>query len=208
VRSDLVRARADVLALAADQVGAEQIKNRATLGGNLGTASPAADLNPVLVALGARVRLVSRRGARELDVESFLAGYRRTLRASDELIESVAIPARPAGERRGFRKVGTRAAQSISKLVVALAVRVERGRIAGVRGAAGSLAERTVRLAALERELADCTPDAERLAAAARASAREDVAPIDDVRSTALYRRQVFARVLRTLLGELCGPRS
>jgi len=201
--SELVRARADVLAAAALEVGAEQIQNRATLGGNLGTASPAADLNPVLVALGASVRLASARGVRDVPVERFLLGYRRTERAPDELICSVAIPPRPSGERRAFRKVGTRRAQSISKVVVALAVVLDGERVASVRGAAGSVAPQIVPLPTLARELVGKVPGDELLERASRACAREDAAPIDDVRSTARYRRHALQRVLRSVLAEL-----
>ena len=201
--ADLLRSplAPDVLAAAAREVGAMQIQNRATLGGNLGTASPAADLNPVLVALGARVRLVSLGGLRELAVDGFLVGYRATARAPDELIESIFLPARPAREERRFRKVGTRRAQSIAKLVVALAWTLdERGNVSALRGAAGSLAERTVRLAELERALQGGPLDPARVREAVRASATKDVRPRDDVRSTASYRRQVYARVVRDLL--------
>jgi carbon-monoxide dehydrogenase medium subunit len=207
--SPLVRARADLLAVAAAEVGAVQIQNRATLGGNLGTASPAADLNPVLVALGAVVRLASARGERDLAADEFLAGYRATARRLDELIHSVWIPPRPAGERRAFRKVGTRRAQSIAKVVIALALAVESGRIARLRAAAGSVAPQVVRLRALERELVGRAPDAHLLRRAARAAAREDAAPIDDVRSTARYRRLVLERLLVTLLAGAAGiPRD
>jgi CO/xanthine dehydrogenase FAD-binding subunit len=206
LRSPLAAARADLLVQAAAEVGAVQIQNRATLGGNLGTASPAADLNPVLVALGARVRLVASRGARELAVDEFLTGYRTTAKAADELIESVLVPARPPDELRRFRKVGTRRAQSIAKLVVALcwtedaAADARPARVRALRGAAGSLSDRTVRLAVLERELAGKAREPSAVRAAARASARGDVAPRDDVRSTADYRRVVFERVLASLL--------
>ena len=157
------------------------------------------------MALGARVRLVSLSGTRELSCEEFLAGYRQTLRRPDELVESVLVPARPAGERCGFRKVGTRRAQSISKLVIALAVTLEDQRIATLRAAAGSVGPRTLRLVALERELLGASAQLSLLRAAAARSARLDIAPIDDVRSSAAYRRQVFARVLSTLLGDLTG---
>lgn len=200
LRTPLATERADLLVRAAAEVGAVQIQNRATIGGNLGTASPAADLNPVLVALGARVRLASTRGMRELAVEEFLTGYRTTARAKDELIESVLVPERPRGELRRFKKVGTRRAQSIAKLVVALAWTEDDGRFRDVRGAAGSLADRTVRLHALERGLAGTLRGPAIVRAAANASARQDVAPRDDVRSTARYRRVVFERVLAGLL--------
>lgn len=191
----------DVLVEAAREVGAVQIQNRATLGGNLGTASPAADLNPVLLALGARVRLVSLRGARELDAAEFLTGYRANARALDELIESVWIPARPAGELRRFRKVGTRRAQSIAKVVVAACVvRDAAGGVTELRAAAGSVAERTLLLPTLERELAGRTLELATVRRAAQRTAELDVRPRDDVRSTADYRRAVLARVLTTLL--------
>jgi CO/xanthine dehydrogenase FAD-binding subunit len=203
-RDPLVLARADVLAEAAWTVGAAQIRARATLGGNLGTASPAADLNPVLMALDARVRLRSVRGERELPVREFLTGYRQNARATDELIESVLVPRRPAGERRAFRKVGTRRAQAISKVVVAVCARVEGGVVEGLRAAAGSVADRTVELRALE-VLVGAAPTRESVRAAARAAAARDASPIDDVRSTAAYRRAVLDRVLLTLLSDALG---
>ncbi|MEO6711516.1 MAG: FAD binding domain-containing protein [Planctomycetota bacterium] len=206
--SGLARERADLLVLAADQVGAEQIKNRATLGGNLGTASPASDLGPVLFALDARVRLVSTRGARELSIDEFWTGYRATARAADELIESILVPARMPGERRGFRKVGTRAAQSISKLVIAIVLRIDGKVLRGVRAGAGSIADKSLRLATLERELEGQRPDEATIERATRASALADARAIDDVRSSAAYRRQTLQRVMHTLIHELIegGP--
>ncbi len=204
-RSPLVRERFDVLAAACEEVGAEQIQARATLGGNLGTASPAADLTPVLLALDARVQLASKRGRRELELDDFLVDYRRTARRPDELIESIFVPWRPADEVRAFRKVGTRRAQSISKLVVALAVRRNGAQILDVRAAAGAVAPKTIRLRALERELIGQTRSLELCRRAARAAALEDAAPIDDVRSTASYRRHALARTLETLLADLTG---
>ena len=204
--AELMRAPAvpAILARAAREVGAEQIQNRATIGGNLGTASPAADLNPVLMVLSAIVRLASTRGMRELAVEDFLTGYRATARAPDELIESLWIPPRPSGQRRAFRKVGTRRAQSIAKVVVALALTLAEGTVSGARAAAGSVAERSVLLPTLERELVGHRPDRGLVESAVRASLERDCAPIDDVRSTADYRRQVLGRVLCSTLTDLC----
>jgi xanthine dehydrogenase small subunit len=200
LRSSLVAQRADILVAAVREFAALQIRNRATLGGNLGTASPAADLNPVLFALGARVRLVSERGLRELPVASFVTGYRANARARDELIESVFVPARPSGERRGFRKVGTRRAQSISKVVVAVATVKEDGIVRSVVASAGSVADRTLLLPSVERALVGTKPTPESISAGARAAARDDCAPRTDVRSTADYRRAVTARVLHRLI--------
>lgn len=198
LRSPLVL---DVLKAAAREVGALQIQNRATLGGNLGTASPAADLVPVLLALDARVRLASTRGQRELVLDDYLVGYRTTARNDDELIESIFVPARPPHERRRFRKVGTRRAQSIAKLVVALAWTPDaHGTVLTLRAAAGSLAERTVRLAELERALVGGPLDVRNVRAAVHASSTKDIRPRDDVRSTAEYRRRVFVRVISHLM--------
>lgn len=212
--SDLLRSadaarHADILVAAAREVGAVQIQNRATLGGNLGTASPAADLTPVLFALGARVRLASRSGSRELPVEQFVVGYRRTARRDDELITGVLLPPRPASEWRAFRKVGTRRAQSISKLVVALAVAHDGGRVTEARVAAGSVADHTLRLTHLEQALLRGLPPAAHAAqraAAIAACVTADTSPRDDVRSSAHYRRAVLARVLTRLLAECPVP--
>ena len=196
--SELAR-HADLVVESAREVGAVQIQNRATIGGNLGTASPAADLVPVLFALGARVRLCSHAGSRELAIEDFVTGYRTTARRHDELIESIALPRRPVGERRAFRKVGTRRAQSISKVVVALALG-PRG--SGARIAAGSVAECTVRLRALEAAVA-AGIEPGTIASAVRLALQHDVRPRDDVRSTALYRRAVLERLLTRLITDL-----
>ncbi len=206
LRSDSAARHADLLVEAAREVGAVQIQNRATIGGNLGTASPAADLTPVLFALAARVRLRSLAGTRELAVEDFVTGYRTTARRPDELIESVSLPLRRDGERRAFRKVGTRRAQSISKVVVALAIGPKH---VDARIAAGSVAECTVRLRTVENLVVRGTVRGDRARAhhdlyrGVDAALRIDIRPRDDVRSTADYRHAVLTRMLVRILGEL-----
>jgi CO/xanthine dehydrogenase FAD-binding subunit len=202
-RDPHVAERLPMLSAVAHDVGAEQIQARATLGGNLGTASPAGDLSVALVALGARVRLVSMRGARELDVEEFLCGYRSTLRERDELIESILIPARPAGERQLWRKLGTRRAQSISKVALAVCMAFDGGRVSAVRAAAGAVGPRILRLGTLEQKLMGARVDAALAREVGSACARGDIAPIDDVRSTGDYRRHALARMLATAIREL-----
>lgn len=205
LREPRVAGVAPALVAVARDVGAEQIQARATLGGNLGTASPAGDLCVVLVALGARVRLLSLRGARELEAEDFLCGYRSTLRERDELIESIFVPARPIGERQVWRKLGTRRAQSISKVALALCLAMDGERVSAVRAAAGAVGPRILRLRTLEQRLLGARVDAALAREAGAACARGDIAPIDDVRSTGDYRRNAFARMLATAVRELTG---
>src|SRR5262249_33878219 len=117
IRSPLVRRRVPMLAAASREVGGVQIQNRGTLGGNVANASPAGDTLPVLAAAEAVVVLQSANGTRRVPVTAFYTGYRQSVRRDDELIVTLEIP-RLRG-RQWFRKVGTRAAQAISKVVMA-----------------------------------------------------------------------------------------
>ena len=184
LRSPLVLDRLPMLAEASRQVGGLQIQNRGTLGGNVANASPAGDSLPVLMAADAVIVLRSLDGERRVPITAFYTGYRATVMRDDELVVAIEVP--PVDGRQWFRKVGTRAAQAISKIV-----------IAGVRGpspriALGSVAPTVVRASATERALADgATIDDAALVLA------DDIAPIDDVRSTADYRRRVATNLLR-----------
>ncbi|MGH7149216.1 MAG: FAD binding domain-containing protein [Planctomycetota bacterium] len=200
-RDPLVRDHLPSLVEASATIGGVQIQNRGTLGGNLANASPAGDSLPVLLALDAVVECASRGGSRRVPVRDFFLGYRKTALGADELLARILVPI-PGGERLFFRKIGTRAAQAISKVVIAGALRVEEGRIAGVRLAAGSVAPVPIRLPRTERLLAGRRLDPP-LADAAAASAASEVAPIDDVRSTEAYRRAVTGRILRRWLLDL-----
>jgi CO/xanthine dehydrogenase FAD-binding subunit len=204
-RSALCREHVPALVDAAATIGAAQIQNRGTIGGNLANASPAGDTLPVLVALDAEVRLGSAHGERTVPISDFFRAYRRTALAPDELILRVTIPLVTGREAR-FRKVGTRRAQAISKVVMALAWR-EHGRAAGwsdVRVALGSVAPTPVRAGATEATLEGSHPTPEVADHAAEVLAGE-IEPIDDVRSSAEYRRLVAARVLHRLLREAGG---
>ncbi len=117
IRSPLVRRRIPMLAAAAREVGGVQIQNRGTLGGNVANASPAGDTLPVLAAAEAVVVLRSAAASRRVPFAAFYTGYRQSVRRPDELIVGFEIPA--IGGEQWFRKVGTRAAQAISKVVVA-----------------------------------------------------------------------------------------
>lgn len=201
-RSAAVRASFPALADAAGQIGGWQIQNRATLGGNLANASPAGDSLPVLLALDATVMLASVRGLREVPYDGFHAGYRKTALQPGEIVARIRLPLPPPGTVQAFRKVGTREAQAISKVVVAMAGRIENGRIAEIRLAAGSVAPTPIRLRAAEDAVRGQAPGPEAAALAGREAAGA-VTPIDDVRSTAEYRRFALERVVRRMVLEL-----
>jgi len=177
------------LAAAAREIGALQIQARGTLGGNVGTSSPVGDSLPVLLALDAELELVSTRGRRRVAYRDFCTGYRKTQLAPDELIASATLPAIDAATRTTWRKVGTRRAQSISKVMGAAAITLDGGVVRSARVALGAVADRPLRIGALEAAVVGLTPD--KAADAARAALRTAIEPIDDVRSTSGYRREV-----------------
>jgi xanthine dehydrogenase small subunit len=204
-RSAICREHLPALVDAAATIGAAQIQNRGTLGGNIANASPAGDTLPVLLASDAEIVLASIRGERSIPASAFWTGYRETALASDELVVRVVIPL-AAGREIRFRKVGTRRAQAISKVVLALAWR-EHGRTAGwsdVRLALGSVAATPIRAAGTEAVLEGARPTPETADRAVEALAGE-IHPIDDVRSTADYRRTVAARLLHRMIRDTGG---
>lgn len=207
VRSAEVRAVAPILAEACATVGALQIQNRGTLGGNIVNASPAGDTLPVLLALDATFTVQSAaRGRREVRADAFWRGYRKMELAPDELLVEIRLPARHPGDRTAFRKVGTRQAQSISKVMLGLRIRVDADdRVAEARVAFGSVAATPVRAHQVEQALLGRPADD--LGAEADL-AMVDIRPIDDVRSTADYRRTVAVNILRSALNGLSTGRA
>lgn len=199
--SELVARELPALGACAREVGALQIQARGTVGGNLATSSPVGDTLPVWLALDARVELSSVDGVRALDYADFLTGYRTTALGPRELIAAVVIPPRPPGLVQAWRKVGTRRAQSISKVMLAAAATVERGAIAHLRLALGAVADRPIRARAAEAAALG-QPPAE-AAARARAALLGELRPIDDVRSTADYRRETAGNLVARFLGGL-----
>ena len=190
IASPHVRRMLPMLAAAAREIGGVQIQNRGTIGGNVANASPAGDTLPVLAAADAVVVLQSTRATRRVPFNEFYTGYRRTVRRDDELIVGFEIP--PLRGRQWFRKVGTRRAQAISKVVVAGVVGD-----GGVRVALGSVAPTVVRAVRTEAAIARGASVAE-----AQQVLTDEIAPIDDVRSTAEYRRRVAANLLARMLAD------
>lgn len=204
-RSPIIAELLPALADAAATIGAAQIQNRGTIGGNVVNASPAGDTLPVLLALDASMVLESVSGRREVEAANFWPSYRMTARGDDELLVRVRIPLMPDRQVR-FRKVGTRRAQAISKVVIALAWRSasDGGAWIDVRIALGSMAATTVRAPAAEAALEGRQPTRD-AADAAMAALAAELHPIDDVRSTADYRRAVAGRVLHRLIRDEGG---
>jgi CO/xanthine dehydrogenase FAD-binding subunit len=188
IESKAVHKRLPILVESARQVGGVQIQNRGTLAGNIENGSPAADGVPVLMAADARVVLRSLDEERSVPLAEYYTGYRKTVRRPDELIVRIDVDVPPGAQR--FDKVGTRAAQAISKVVMAAV---------GHRLAFGSVAPVIVRAHKLEAYVAGGGRD---IAEAQRLVA-EDVKPIDDVRSTAEYRRRVVANLVASWLPSL-----
>jgi CO/xanthine dehydrogenase FAD-binding subunit len=172
------------LAEASRTVGSPQIRNRGTIGGNLGTASPAGDALPPLLIEGARVELASVRGARELPLADFLLGPKQNALAPDELI--IAVRLSPSGARQTFMKVGPRNAMVIAVVSLALSVDRERAEVRAAYGSAGPVPALVV--GSLEER--EGMP--ERVAAGAQ--------PIDDVRGSAAYRRHALRVLVRRAL--------
>jgi CO/xanthine dehydrogenase FAD-binding subunit len=179
------------LAEAAREIGALQIQARATLGGNIGTSSPVGDSLPVLLAFDAELELASVRGRRRVPYREFCTGYRTTQLAGDELVVAahLSAPDPKARQRRAWRKVGTRRAQSISKVMGAAVIDLDGSVVRWARVALGAVADRPLRITAVE-DIVRGIPLAH-AAEAARAALRGAIVPIDDVRSTASYRREV-----------------
>jgi CO/xanthine dehydrogenase FAD-binding subunit len=191
-----------LLAAAAREVGAEQIRERGTIGGNVVTCSPVGDMLPGLLALDASIVLASVSGTRTVPYEAFVRGYRQVDLAPDELVVALELPRPEAGTVQHWRKVGTRAAQAITKVAIAAVARVEAGRVAHIRLAFGAVADRPVRLHAVEALMEGAVPDAA-LAEAVRSAVRDAIEPITDARSTADYRRDVAARLAARFVADL-----
>jgi CO/xanthine dehydrogenase FAD-binding subunit len=187
----VLAAELPMLGAAAAETGGWAIQNRGTIGGNIANGSPAADTPPALLAYGAEVELTSARGSRWLDYASFHTGYRTMRLEPDEIITRVRIPRRPRRAQL-YRKVGPRRAQAISKVCFAGCADEQ-----GVRIALGGVAPIVVR----------CPRTEAALAAGDRAAAHEllatEIAPIDDVRSSARYRRRVAANLLAVFMDGL-----
>jgi carbon-monoxide dehydrogenase medium subunit len=210
VASPLCVERAFPLAQACRQVGAPQIRNRGTIAGNLITASPANDTITPLLAMDARVTLRSVRGSRDVPLGEFYKGVRRTVMAPDEIMTDIAFPALQANQRGTFLKLGLRRVQAISVVNVAVVLTTnDEGRtnerpssILDARITLGAVAPVIVRAADAEAMLAGQPLTASVIGHAALL-AQHAATPIDDVRSSAAYRRNIVSVLVRRALTQL-----
>jgi CO/xanthine dehydrogenase FAD-binding subunit len=184
-----------LLCRAASETGSVATQNRGTLGGNIANASPAADSPPALFVYDAEIELISAKGTRRLPYRDFHTGYKKMQMRDDELIWRIHLNRASNWRKEYYRKVGTRRAQAISKICFAAAARVENGQIDDVRIALGSVAPTVLRATETENTLRGQRLSSAVLTAAQATLGRE-ISPIDDMRSTAAYRRRVTQNLL------------
>jgi len=206
-KHEIVGSEFPLLQSAARWTGGVANQNRGTIGGNIVNASPAADSLPALLVYGSELILVSVRGERRLPYASFHTGYKKTLLATDELLQAVCLPRRFSGYFSHARKVGARNAQAISKVCIAALGRMADGVVEDVRVALGSVAPIPLRLTETEQTVRGKAIDSERLLLARKAVAAE-IQPIDDIRSTARYRAVVAGNLVAEFLNRLRSERT
>jgi CO/xanthine dehydrogenase FAD-binding subunit len=194
-RNEILQCEFPLLCRAASETGGIATQNRGTLGGNIANASPAADSPPALLVYDAQIELISSKGTRRLPYRDFHTGYKKIQMRDDELIWRIHLSRALKQRKEYYRKVGTRRAQAISKICFAAAASVEKGRINDVKIALGSVAPTVLRATETEKTLYG-----EKLSSALLKSAQailvREILPIDDMRSTAVYRRRVAQNLL------------
>ena len=198
----VLAAELPLIVKAASWIGSIANQSRATPGGNLVNGSPAADSSPALLVYDAEVEMISVRGRRRIPYAEFHTGYKRNALAADELFYAVHLPRRFARHKQYLRKVGTRRAMAVAKAALGATALLDGGAVSEIRLAAASVAPVPTRLYGAEAALVG-RPIARETVQAARAALLAEVRPIDDIRSTAEYRRRVTANLLEEFLLEL-----
>ncbi len=191
-----------LLAQAASWIGSIANQSRATIAGNIVNGSPAADAPPALLVYDAEIELISHKGTRRLAYSDFHTGYKQSLLLSSELVLAIHLPRHHEQQIKYLRKVGTRRAMAITKVALAGTASSVHHAITRIRIAAASVADRPLRLIATEAALLN-EPLNESTLSRARKALWSEVRPIDDLRSTAEYRKQVIANLLDEFLTQI-----
>lgn len=202
--NEVVHSRFAVLHSAVQLIGSNQIRNRATIGGNVASGSPAADSVPPLWVLRAGVILSSTSGTRRVSIRRFYTGYRKNVMRDDEIITGFKLPFLSKNYKQSFYKVGARKAQAISKLSIAAVARLNKTnkKIDDIRIAGGSLAPTVVGFEKTCKYLKGKKPG-EKVILKAKQIAQQEITPINDVRSTAFYRTTVAGNLIERFLVEI-----
>ncbi|HZJ44206.1 MAG TPA: xanthine dehydrogenase family protein subunit M [Pyrinomonadaceae bacterium] len=200
--NQILRKEFPMLCQAASETGGLAIQNRGTIGGNIANASPAADTTPALLAYDAEIELRSKDDSRWLPYQGFHTGYKQMLLRPDELLTRIRLPRNKSGWTHYFRKVGTRKAQAISKVCFSAVAHVHDDRVVDTRLVFGSVAPVVMRCVNVENELRDRVINTDLIKSAGQIL-RKEIAPIDDIRSSAPYRLQVALNLLTDFLSNL-----
>jgi len=202
IESKIAQRYCHTLVEACKTIGAIQIQNRGTIGGNIVNASPAGDTPPVLMAFDAKVELTSLSGKRHIPIREFYLSYRKTALKPDEILTKIIIPKQKPDEKAAFYKIGTRKAQAISKVVMCVRSKVHNGVVEDIAIAIGSVAPIVVCAPKTEDFLKGKKLD-DKIIDEAKKSLSNEIKPIDDIRSTADYRRFVAGNLLGSCLNGL-----
>jgi len=199
-KSNVILKRYPVLSEAAKEMGTVQVRNMATVGGNLCNASPAADMAPPLFVVDAKMKIVNLKGSKTVPVEKFFKGVNQTIMKRGEMLTEILADNLPQGTRTAFLKVG-RSGADLSKVSVAVAIRPIRGICKAARIALGAVASSPIRAKRAEKVLEGKELGEEAINKAARMAASE-AKPISDIRSTATYRKHLTEALVKHALNK------
>jgi len=204
--STIVQQSIPAVSVAAASVGAPQTRNLGTIGGNLASCVPSMDGAPSLLALEAVARLVGKAGEKEISLEQFFLGPRRSVLGRDELLEEIVIPAKNLGKACSFRKFGRRRALTLALVNAAAFMELDKGsgKIECVRLSLGAVAPTPMRAREAEKFLLERAANEEVIAQAARIAAGE-ARPIDDFRASAEYRRELVKVLVQRVLTDVAS---
>ena len=200
--SPIVKERFPVLAQAAYSIGSVQVRNRGTVAGNICNAVPSADTAPALLTLQARVKLVSEKGERWVDIEEFFTGPKETILTDEEMLLEIAVPNLPLSHKGIYLKLSPRRSMDLAVVGVAVVAIPEDGVLRDIRIALGAVAPTPIRARRAEEVLRGRNPNEELIKKAAQI-AEEEARPIDDHRASAWYRKKMVNVLVKRALQQV-----